>query len=413
MTTHKHKIGRWQGAAMMATTLLGTGVFILPQITIDIAGSYALYAWLLLTLAIIPVTYLFAKLAANYPNAGGPAHFVEQAFGPLAGRTIGLLFLLVVPVGAPAALIMTFQFVDSLVVLNANQLWLCQLATLLFLFVINLGGLQLSARLQFMLTFGIVAILLLLISTTLDKPVVALSNHVSEPFNATMMAAGIAFWSFLGVEAMSHLSEDFKDAKRDAIPAMLIGTVLVGVLYLVCCYTLLKTPITGKLAIAELAKQTLGETGFYIINILGIAGGLATVNVYTASVARLIWRFAEDGIFPSYLRYRSPRNVPTTALASLIVIMMVVLSVSHFSDLVLEDLINWVNGVFVVIYFSTALAALKLLSKRNRPFIYLSLLVCALLGYGIGAHMAYAGILLLAVIVILKVSKKRTLRVAA
>ena len=59
------KIGRWQGAGLLATTLLGTGVFILPQITIAIAQDNAIWTWLLLTLAIIPVTLIFGKLSAR------------------------------------------------------------------------------------------------------------------------------------------------------------------------------------------------------------------------------------------------------------------------------------------------------------------------------------------------------------
>ncbi len=46
----------------MATTLLGTGVFILPQMTVAKAGSGALLAWALLTLAIIPVTWCLPVL---------------------------------------------------------------------------------------------------------------------------------------------------------------------------------------------------------------------------------------------------------------------------------------------------------------------------------------------------------------
>ena len=96
----KGTIGRWQGAGLMATTLLGTGVFILPQMTIEAAGSGALIAWLVLTLAIIPVTLVFGRLASVFPHAAGPAYFVEKAFGRTSGRTIGLLFLLVVPLGS-------------------------------------------------------------------------------------------------------------------------------------------------------------------------------------------------------------------------------------------------------------------------------------------------------------------------
>jgi amino acid efflux transporter len=93
MTSNHKKIGRWHGAGLLATTLLGTSVFILPQMTVDIAGPWALWAWALLTLAILPVALIFAKLSSRYPHAAGPAFFVEKAFGVTYGRTIGMIFL--------------------------------------------------------------------------------------------------------------------------------------------------------------------------------------------------------------------------------------------------------------------------------------------------------------------------------
>jgi len=104
MKGNNKKLGRWQGAGLLATTLLGTGVFILPQMTISIAGQSSLVSWLILTLAIIPVTLIFARLASLFPHAAGPAYFVEKAFGQIAGRSIGLIFLLIVPLGVPAAI---------------------------------------------------------------------------------------------------------------------------------------------------------------------------------------------------------------------------------------------------------------------------------------------------------------------
>ena len=58
MKHESKKIGRWQGAGLMATTLLGTGVFILPQMTLDIAGEGSIFSWFLL---IFKVSLLIAR----------------------------------------------------------------------------------------------------------------------------------------------------------------------------------------------------------------------------------------------------------------------------------------------------------------------------------------------------------------
>ena len=397
MNDNSNKIGRWQGAGLMATTLLGTGVFILPQMTIATAGNSALIAWLVLTLAIIPVTLIFGRLAASFPHAAGPAYFVEKAFGAVAGRTIGLLFLLVVPLGTSAAVLITFHFIDSLVQLSALSQLATQLSLLLLLFILNYRGIQVSAKLQFLLTLVIVAIVVLLfgIGSLQTTATETFTNNKSLNIDAIIAAAGIAFWSFLGVEAMTHLANDFKNPKKDLIPAMMIGTILVGIIYLACTLLLLFIPTENKLAMVGVFDQLLGGFGAQIIGILGIAAGLSTINVYTASVARLIWSFSNDGVLPRYFSKLNHHQVPVRALSVMLITMAVVLTITFISGQNIEDLIAWSNGVFVIIYLSSMIAAVKLLKTSNLPLIVLSCIFCLLLAWGIGERMIYAIVLLL------------------
>ncbi len=71
-------IGRLQGAGLLATTLLGTGVFILPGLTLATAGGAAFWIWIVLTVLAVPVTLVFGRLAGSLPHAAGPAHFCSK-----------------------------------------------------------------------------------------------------------------------------------------------------------------------------------------------------------------------------------------------------------------------------------------------------------------------------------------------
>lgn len=395
MTNNSNKIGRWQGAGLLATTLLGTSVFILPQMTIATAGFGAMYAWLILTFAIIPVALVFGRLSAIFPHAAGPAYFVEKAFGAVYGRTIGLIFLLVVPLGAPAALLMTYQFINAIVALSPTIQLLTQLGLLLVIFLLNYRGIHISAKLQFLLTFAIIFVVLLLFGSinTSTTPAISISDYALD-ISPVMAAAGIAFWSFLGVEAMSHLSADFKEPKKDLIPAMMIGTILVGAIYLISTLLLIRAPSSEGLAMVSVFDQVFGGFGAQIIGTLGVAGGLATVNVYTASIARLAWSFSNDGVLPRYFAKLNQHGVPLRALSTLLLIMALVLILTFSTKTDLEDLIGWSNGVFVIIYFASMLAAIKLLDKRNLPLIILGCMFCLMLSWGLGWRMIYACILL-------------------
>jgi amino acid efflux transporter len=397
MSNHHNKIGRWQGATLLATTLLGTSVFILPQMTIDIAASGALLAWLGLTLAIIPVALVFGKLAGKYPHAAGPAFFVEKAFGIVAGRTVGMIFLLVVPLGAPAAILMTFQFVDSLISMLPIYQWLMQLSVLLLLFALNYRGIQMSAKLQLGLTLTIVAVIAVLFGQSEPNSASALPitlNSADINVDLILVATGLAFWSFLGVEAMTHLANDFKEPEKDLIPALLIGCVIVGIIYVACTYLQLRHPNDNRLAMVGVFDLLLGGYGAQVIGILGIAGGIATVNVYTASLARLAWSFSNDGVLPAYFKTVNHYGVPIRALNTLLSIMAVVITVTFLTGKNLEDLITWVNGVFVIVYFASMLAAVKLLNRNQTPLIILGCLFCFALMWGLGWQMGYAILLI-------------------
>ena len=239
MSHSSQKIGRWHGAGLLTTTLLGTSVFILPQMTIGLAGHYALLSWVLLILAILPVAMVFAKLSSQYPHAGGPAFFVEKAFGVTAGRTIGMLFLFVVPIGAPAAIIMTYWFIETLLQLNAAWSLPVQLAIVGLLLVLNYRGVQFSATLQLGLTLIITLVVCALVIGGSLMPAPATLTSSAFQLDSTLAAMGLAFWSFLGIEALSHLANDFRDPKRDLVPAIMLGTLLVGVIYIGCTYLLL------------------------------------------------------------------------------------------------------------------------------------------------------------------------------
>ena len=374
-----NKIGRWQGAGLLATTLLGTSVFILPQMTISTAGHWAMISWLVLTVAILPVAMVFAKLSSRFPHAGGPAYFIEKAFGKSAGRTIGLLFLFVVPIGAPAAIIMTYWFIEALFGLSADWALPVQLGIIGLLFALNYRGIQLSSTLQLILTLVIALVVIAMLAGQSATGSQLAAVPASTPFDIHPMLAamGIAFWSFLGIEAISHLADDFKNPAQDLVPAIMTGTLLVGLIYLGCTWLLIDTPASDSLSMVTVFDEIFSGGGAMIIGALGVAGGMATVNVYTASLARLTWSMSNDQVLPAYFRTLNKYNVPQRALFCVLGVMTLTLLVTHYGVYDLEDLIGWVNGVFVLIYLASMLAAIRLLSAKHRPLVMVSCLFCA------------------------------------
>ena len=417
MTRLNQTITRWQGMGLIATTLLGTGVFILPQLTLAAAGSQAIWAWVLLLAAILPLTYVFAELGRHYTHAAGPAYFTERAFGSVTGRVAGLTFLFAIPPGTTAALIMTFEFLRPLVELTSGQRLTIELAAFAGLFFLNRRGLQISGKIQLILTLTIVAVVLAMLLAAFTAPQGTLSTQApisSQTLQQTdsaiaghgglMAAIALAVWSFLGIEAVTHLAGEFKDVKQDFIPASLGGVTLVGLIYIACTWLSTLVP-EHSLAMVGAFELLIGDSGRWIIGLLGLISGLATVNVYFASTARLAWSFSQEGVLPNQLTQLNKHQVPSTALLIFILISAAILVISHFSQLDFVALAHWVNGCFVMIYTLSMLAAWKLLSKRHRPAIAIGLLACALFVISLGSAMAYAMILAAVIVPLLHLQK--------
>ena len=384
MARLKQTITRWQGMGLIATTLLGTGVFILPQLTLEAAGQQALWVWLLLLVAVLPLAFVFARLGQRYSHAAGPAYFTELAFGKSAGQIIGLLFLATVPLGVSAALMMTFAFITPLVDLSGSQLLVAQLSAVMLIFLLNRRGLQLSGRVQLALTLAIVAVVAVMLITALWQGASPKTVMPEATDNGFATALGLAIWSFLGVEAISHLASEFRDVKRDFAPATIGGVCLVGLVFMACTYLSSLAP-EHELAMVGSYEMLLGDSGRWVVGLLGFISGLATINVYFASLARLAWSFSEQGVLPAGLSRLNSFAVPSTALSCFAIFCAVIVTISALLQWHFAHLVHWVNGVFVLVYGVSTAAAWKLLGKSARPVVLLAGCGCILFIYCLGS----------------------------
>ena len=407
MGTLNKTITRWQGIGLIATTFLGTGVFILPQLTLASAGNWAIWTWGLLLLGIMPLAWVFAELGKRYSHAGGPAFFVQEAFGIRYGHIIGLLFLCVVPIGAPAALMMTLEFVKPLVYLTSLQLLIAQLCIIGCLFLINIRGLQLSGKIQLALTLLITAVVGVMLIAFVNSDAPVADNILEGSSSGVMIAVSLAIWGFLGIEAVTHLSAEFRDVEKDFVPAVLLGTAVVGVIYMLCTYLSMLSPNTAStehLAMVDAFQLLIGDGGRWVIGVLGVISGIATVNIYFASVARLAWVLSKDGVLPAPLQTLNQYSVPMNALTTMLSISCLIVLGAYFSEQPFEAMVKWVNGVFVIIYAASMLAAWRLLEAKHRPSIIIGLLVCVVFAICLGVSMIYAVILAAALVVWLNIN---------
>ncbi|WP_298442301.1 L-methionine/branched-chain amino acid transporter [uncultured Ferrimonas sp.] len=409
MTQLTPTITRWQGVGLLSTALLGTSVFLLPQLTVKMAADGALLAWGILLLAMLPVALVFAKLGQRYPDAGGPATFVGNAFGERAGAAIGLLFLAVAPIGLPAAMMMTLAFADALVPMSAATKLALGLGLNGLMLALNYRGLQLSGKLQFGLTVVIMAIFALLALTHGDS--LRLPQWPGQAMSPVLAATGVAMWAFLGIEAFAHLSAEFQDPKRDFLPAMMWGTVIVGLIYLLGTALVLDLG-AAPLAMATLFDQSFGAGGAWVIGGLGVLAGFATMNTYFNSMARLLWSLAGQGYLPQGLAQLNSAAVPARSMWALALLQAGSLLLAYLLEWDFEHLLAPSNGIFVLVYLLAMLAGYRLLSRSFKWVAAFGAVLIMVLGYSIGMQMLYAVVALAVAIGLLWLQPKLKARAA-
>ncbi|OXX54332.1 L-methionine/branched-chain amino acid transporter [Vibrio sp. V12_P9A6T4] len=392
----KQEITLLSGIGQLSTTLMGTGLFMIPAIAAGIAGELSLWAWLLLFVAICPIALTFAALGKRYPNAGGTAYFVRQAFNAKLERSVAWLFVSVIPVGVPAAVALAAGFAQQLLPAPLNSAMMAQVLTVLLLIAVNLAGTKSSGQLQTVIALSIFVLVGAFFWIgdvgAADLTMPALSTDSIWPIGATL---GVMFWCFVGIEAFAHMGEEFKNPQRDFPIAIIVGCFVAGITYWACSVVILKFGAYGSsefdsTSIPWLSEQIFGSSLATVISLIGFFACFASINLYTQSLSRMVWAQARQYRPESAIARISIRGVPANATIAVGVVLMASCLLGEWSGLNLEFFLKLANGIFVLVYLLAMFAAYKLLSGINKLLAAISLILCTAVFICLGWSMLYA-----------------------
>lgn len=393
------ELGLLQGTGMMATSLLGTGIFVVPAVAASIAGTSSLWAWLLLMVLVLPVAFTFARLGQCYPHAGGAPHLIGRALGPAMEKLAAFLFLAVLPVGLPAALTLTAGFWHALFALSDAQDLLIQVGTLGLILLLGSRKSSASGLVQLLIALAIVLLLLAIWWAGELLPARPAFPALAQVQWGLMPAAlAVMFWCYVGLEAFTHMGEEFRNPQRDFPLALLFGVLLAGLVYLGCALAVIKfgvfgDELTNATSIPVLMAGLFGEHARWAAALVGYLACFASINIYVQGFARLLWSLADEGKLPAGLARRNRHGAPFTALAWVIGACVLCVMVAWLFRLPLEVLIRYANGNFILVYLLAMVAGVKLLSGVYRGLALLGSLLCLGVFVSLGMEAAYALVL--------------------
>ena len=388
--------------ALYASSVLGSGVLVLPGLTAKIAGPGSILAWALLSFASYPFAYTFASLSARRPESGGIYSFAREGFGFRVGAVVGWLFAFWVITGAPAVTLIAASYIGYAFPLSRAETYLIAFGIVLSAFAINYRGILVSSRVQLAVIASIVGLLIATVAASIfSVRVQNFTPFLPEGPLAVGTAAALIFWSYLGYENTSNVAEEFTHPERDFHRSIILSVLLIGFLYLAVAFVTIGTrayEAGGSVApFAAILSNVVGKyaaDGTALVAVFIIFG---TVNAYTTGVSRLLYAAARDGGLPRIMDHLNRRTrVPDRVLIALITSYALVLILYYFSQVDLETALLVPSGAAILVYVVGSAAGVKILGRDSNGMklilplasLVISLIVLPFIGPLLAASLA-------------------------
>lgn len=359
--TKNHRLGVAQGTAMLLGGVLGPGILVLPHLAAVSAGPASTLAWLGLLALSVPVALTFAALGSRYPDGGGVAAFAGRAFGPRVKTVVGWWFFGVLPIGGVAAAMMGGEYVSASLGLDRTT---AACLILVFAFATNAAGLRASSRIQ----LGLATVLVVLLVSAMATASGEVRAENFTPFaphglTGVAAAAGVLMWAFVGWEAASHLSADFRDAKS-LTRATILTLVVVGALYVTLAVVAVGTGASNStVPLTELLETGIGSAARPITGIAALALTFGAVNLYLAAGARLGASLAAERSLPSW--FASPER----SLGLLAVLTAVTAVPIFIWSVDMDALVRITSACLAAVTLVGVAAAIRLLDRKATAWI--------------------------------------------
>jgi APA family basic amino acid/polyamine antiporter len=149
------------------------------------------------------------------------------------------------------------------------------------------------------------------------------TESITNPTMGLFAAFGLAFvgvyFSVGGWQHASYLAGEARNPRRTVPRAMILGSIIVGLMYWLTNLGYLFLLPTGTIArssgVAAEAIQTVLPFGAVLIAVMISLSALGTVGIYTYSVPRIFYALADDGLFfKAFARVHSKFGTPANAI---------------------------------------------------------------------------------------------------
>ncbi len=340
----------------------------------------------------------YAAMSEAFPVAGSVYSYAQRGLHEVAGFFCGWLILLdyiLVP-----ALLYIVSAIALEPLLPQVPAWIWMLGFITFNAVVNLVGMQFTAKANlYLLGFELVVLALFvglgLAALYSGQGAGRLTmKPLYDPlvFNlATVVGAtSIAVLSFLGFDGISTLSEESKGGPKAIGRVTLLALALVGTLFLLQTWIAVDLSQGMKFGSPETAFYEIARSAggvwlerLVLISVV-ISAGVANAMAAQAAVSRILFAMARDGKLPTVLARVHPR-FRTPYVSTLVVSAISVVAGLYFLKN-LNDLSRLVNFGALCSFLVLHVSVVNHYFIRQRSRAWLRYLLSPLLGFTVIAY---------------------------
>ncbi|MCG7607907.1 MULTISPECIES: APC family permease [Mycobacterium] len=325
-------------------------VFTTYGIVTETTGGRLSVAYLVTLAAMVFTARSYAAMAVAFPVAGSAYTYTQKSFGAPVGFLAGWSLLLDY---------LFLPMINYLVIgiylnaaLPAIPAWVFIVLSIAVVTVLNVVGIVSVARANFVIiavqaifivTFLVLACSKVLSLGNLDLMAPIHGDGSETGFSPVLAGAAILCLSFLGFDAVSTLSEEAKEPKRSVPQAIMIATLVSGVIFVVLSYlgqlvfpsNQFSDVESGSLDLMLTAGGQFLQTFFTAAYVAGALGSAITSQ---ASVARILYAMGRDGILPrqffGYVAARFATPVYAILAVSVVSLLAIVISLTTLASLI-------------------------------------------------------------------------------
>jgi len=313
-------ISRWTLTALVVNCIIGSAVFGLPALIARTVGEASPLAVVAAGCLVATVVGAYAEVGSRFAASGGTYLYIRETFGRFAGIQAAWFTLLGAFSARAAAANLVLTHLADFWPGVATPVLRVALFTLIFasLALVNYRGVRQGGQASnLFIVFKLAPLAAIVVAGLIwSGPRAALAP--AAPVAATsarwLQAMVILFFAYGGFETAMTPMAEAKDPRRDVPFALLAGTSVVAVLYVLVQLVVmhvLPNPGGTDRPLAAVATVLWGRAGAALVTVAVIASVLGYLSAGMLTTPRYTYALAENGDLPSVLgrvhpRYRTP-----------------------------------------------------------------------------------------------------------